>query len=255
MTASARARTAVTVLLPLITVMPLARAQEPAPIQDNSFLIEEAYNQEAGVVQHINTFTRVDGGHWAYSLTQEWPLGGIRHQLSYTLPVLQPKGAGAGIGDIALNYRYQLAGNPDARLLVAPRGTLLVPTGSEEKGRGTGELGFQTNLPVTYAVAPQIAAHGNAGFTAMRHAATNFNLGASAIWLARPSFNVVLEGLWLSDGADESAFLNPGIRWAFNFASGVQVVPGLAYTVGLGPSRGEDGVFLYLSLEHRFRRQ
>lgn len=29
-----------------------------APIQDNSFLIEEAYNQEFGVVQHINTFTR-----------------------------------------------------------------------------------------------------------------------------------------------------------------------------------------------------
>ena len=25
-------------------------------IQDNSFLVEEAYNQEAGIVQHISTF-------------------------------------------------------------------------------------------------------------------------------------------------------------------------------------------------------
>src|SRR6185312_16420034 len=54
-----------------------------AQIQDNSFLIEEAYNQESGVVQHISTFERADGGDWAYSFTQEWPLGGIRHQLSY----------------------------------------------------------------------------------------------------------------------------------------------------------------------------
>ena len=27
---------------------------EPAPIQDNSFLVEEAYNQEDGVIQHIS---------------------------------------------------------------------------------------------------------------------------------------------------------------------------------------------------------
>ena len=35
-------------------------AQEPPtpPIADNSFLIEEAYNQDPGVVQHISTFSR-----------------------------------------------------------------------------------------------------------------------------------------------------------------------------------------------------
>jgi hypothetical protein len=33
-------------------------AQGTPPIQDNSFLIEEAYNQEPGVVQHISVFTR-----------------------------------------------------------------------------------------------------------------------------------------------------------------------------------------------------
>jgi hypothetical protein len=34
-------------------------APEPGPIQDNSFLAEEAYNQEPGVVQHIQTFTHL----------------------------------------------------------------------------------------------------------------------------------------------------------------------------------------------------
>jgi hypothetical protein len=41
--------------------------------------------------------------------------------------------------------------------------------------------------------------------------------------------------------------------WAFD-AGSVQVVPGVAYTIGLGPTRGEDALFLYLSLEHSFRR-
>lgn len=31
-------------------------AEEPKKIRDNSFLIEEAYNQESGVIQHIQTF-------------------------------------------------------------------------------------------------------------------------------------------------------------------------------------------------------
>src|SRR5512144_2099823 len=39
----------------------------PPPIQDNSFLVEEAYNQDPGVVQTIQTYARVAGtGDWAY---------------------------------------------------------------------------------------------------------------------------------------------------------------------------------------------
>ena len=51
-----------------------AIAAEPG-IQDNSFLVEEAYNQEFGVVQHISSFTRFwDSKDWNYSFTQEWPV-------------------------------------------------------------------------------------------------------------------------------------------------------------------------------------
>jgi hypothetical protein len=59
-----------------------ALAQERAPqsitdktpvIQDNSFLVEEAYNQEEGVVQHINTFVRQHNGDLLYTFTQECP--------------------------------------------------------------------------------------------------------------------------------------------------------------------------------------
>ncbi len=73
----------------------------PSAIQDNSFLIEEAYNQEAGVVQHISTFTRLRGGDWVYTFTQEFPVASLKHQLSYTF-VAQKTGTapddGKGLG-------------------------------------------------------------------------------------------------------------------------------------------------------------
>jgi hypothetical protein len=125
-------------------------------IQDNSFLIEEAYNQESGVVQHIGSFARSSTGNWAFAFTQEWPLGGIHHQLSYTIPLQSSKATGTGLGDVALNYRYQLLGNPEARTLVAPRFSLLFAYRRRQVGTGTGGLSFQGNLPVTFVLTPRL---------------------------------------------------------------------------------------------------
>ena len=243
-----------------------------AQIQDNSFLIEEAYNQESGVVQHITTFSRPSGGEaWAYGFTQEWPLTGIRHQLSYTIPV-QKDGGGTGLGDVALNYRHQLLGNPEAATVFAPRLSLLLPTGNHEQGRGAGAVGLQTNLPLSLVLAPQVVTHWNAGATITPSArnplgdeatTASFNLGASAIWLLRPSFNLMVEALWLSEASvagagetvrDEFLLLNPGFRGAFDLGS-LQIVPGVAYTFDLGSGPDEDALFVYLSFEHPFKRQ
>jgi hypothetical protein len=241
-------------------------------IQDNSFLIEEAYNQESGVVQHISTFERADGGDWAYNFTQEWPLGGIRHQLSYTIPVENLEGLGTGLGDVALNYRYQLVGNPGARTVAAPRLSILLPTGDEEKGRGEGAVGFQVNLPLTLVLSNQLVTHWNAGVTVTPSVPVplggtstthSFKFGGSVVWLFRPSVNFLLETVLddsdvvLADGrlVDQTGWvLNPGVRWAFDLGD-LQIVPGLAYTIGLGEGPDENALFLYLSFEHPFKRQ
>jgi hypothetical protein len=78
------------VLVPLLLIFAgIVRAQsaptasargEPPPIQDNSFLMEEAYNQEEGVVQHINAFQWMRGGEWLATFTQEWPVPKQAHQ-------------------------------------------------------------------------------------------------------------------------------------------------------------------------------
>jgi hypothetical protein len=241
-------------------------------IQDNSFLIEEAYNQGRGVVQHIGTFQRSNGGDWEFGFTQEWPLGGLRHQLSYGIPIQNVEGLGTSLGDIALNYRYQLTGHPEARTVVAPRISLLLPTGDEEEGRGSGGLGFQSNLPLTLVLGTQLVTHWNAGATVTpsahnalgdRATTTAFKLGGSVVWLLRPSFNFLVEALWEStesvvgDGRtarEESWLLNPGFRLAFDLPADLQIVPGLAYTFGLGPDADQDALFVYLSFEHPFKR-
>lgn len=242
-------------------------------IQDNSFLLEEAYNQETGVVQHISAFQRVEDGDWAYNFTQEWPLGGIRHQLSYTVPLESVEGFGVGLGDVGLNYRYQLAGNPDAATVAAPRFTVLFPTGNEQEGRGTGGVGFQLNFPVTLVLSHRFVTHWNAGATltpsarnSLGESATthNWNFGASLVWLFRPSFNFLLESILddsrtvVGDGlvvSETGWVISPGLRWAIDASNDLQIVPGVAYTIGLGQGPDENALFLYLSFEHPFRRQ
>jgi hypothetical protein len=254
-----------------------AHAQKaPPPIQDNSFLVEEAYNQEKSVVQHINTFTYFATSHdWAYSFTQEWPVGGLRHQLSYTLTSVRP-GAfashGAGIGDALINYRYQVLGSGETRVAFAPRMSLILPSGDPEFGRGYGGTGVQTNLPLSVVLLPKLVSHWNAGATLVPHArndsgdravAWSYNAGQSFIWLARPRFNVLLEAYYANAQTVAAPgktawlptlFLNPGIRWAYNLSRGLQIVPGLAVPIGVGPSAGERGVFVYLSFEHPFHK-
>jgi hypothetical protein len=206
-------------------------AQEPAPIADNSFLIEEAFNQESGVVQHISTLLRA-GRVWSYSFTQEWPLAGQRHQLSYTIPVEQ------GVGAVAINYRQQVTGIGGGTAF-APRLSVLVPTDSDD---GTA---LQLNLPISTMLARPVVAHVNAGATATRHSKTLYNAGTSLIWLARPTINVMLELVWTGDAQSGDLIVNPGVRWAHNVGS-LQVVPGISFPDG-------RDTFFYLSFEHPFK--
>ncbi len=256
---------------------PKDSSNDTPQIQDNSFLVEEAYNQEFGVVQHIQSLQRFwNSKDWIYTFTQEWPVDASpRHQLSYTLTALhsgEQPGSGAGFGDVVLNYRYQLLGNGKAKVAFAPRFSVLLPTGNYRLGRGAGGAGIQGALPLSLVLTRKLVTHWNAGATIIPNARNTagetgttfgYNLGQSFVWLAHPRFNVLLETVfnrsqqvtapntteWTSD-----LLLSPGIRWAYNFKNGLQIVPGIAVPFGLGPSNGEKGIFLYLSFEHPYRK-
>ena len=253
-------------------------AKESPPIQDNSFLVEEAYNQEHGVVQHISTFSRMwNSKDWSYSFTQEWPsVRNWRHQFSYTFIGMHAgafNGTGAGLGDTVLNYRYQVTGSGDSRFAFAPRMSVLFPTGDATAGRGSGGAGIQANLPVSIVIHRRLVSHWNAGSTFvpraqsaghLRASSVGYTVSQSFIFLANPRLNFLLETSVsnfqsvVGQGRTEWTklrYISPGIRWAFNFKSGLQIVPGVAVPIGFGPSAGEKGLFLYLSFEHPFGKR
>jgi hypothetical protein len=251
-----------------------AQATEPAgpPIQDNSFLIEEAYNQDAGIVQHIFTFqTHRGSSDFEGSFTQEWPVGSIKHQLSYDLFLIR-SGHETGLGDVRINYRYQAIGTGLTRLAVAPRLSVTLPTGDWKKGQGIGAAGVETMLPVSYVLSPLFTTHFDAGL-ALTPSARNtagdranvyaITLGHSLILTTHPNVQFLVETLYDRDQVvtgkgttdwTDDLVISPGVRGAINFASGLQIVPGIAVPIGVGPSHGERGVFLYLSFEHPFKR-
>jgi hypothetical protein len=255
--------------LVVVAFAPVTGSAGERPIQDNSFLIEEAYNQEPGVVQHISTFQRSKvTGDWFYTLTDEWPAPGQNHQIGVTIPVQGlGSGGGRGIGDVALNYRYQLAGSGEARLACAPRLSVSFPSGDAERGFGLGGSALQVNIPVSMLLNEWLVTHFNIGgtYAPSTHAsgsATGFNVGQSLIYLLRPTFNLMLEAAFTevdvttggTTDRTSTMTLNPGFRAAHNFGS-VQIVGGVALPLGLGPSRGDNGVLLYLSFEHPLGRE
>jgi len=235
-------------------------------IQDNSFLIEEAYNQDAGVVQHIATLRRQDRG-WFFAFTQEWPIGSQTHQFSYTLPYAWLRGDGeraSGVGDVMLNYRWQALVETDRTPAFAPRFSLILPSGDADRDLGTGSTGYQISLPVSKVITDRVTVHGNAGLTSYLdvngRSPTSYNLGGSAIYAVTRNFNLMLEavGEW-SETVDvageierETSFtLSPGFRRGFDLSPG-QLVVGVAAPIRFAGGTPDYGVFLYLSVEHSF---
>lgn len=270
----------------------LSVAQDDADeveIKDNSFLVEEAYNQEPGVVQHIfNWFPaweRNAGGRertFDFVFTQEWPIFSQTHQISYTIPLShyhrsplnEPVTSEDGLGDILLNYRLQVFDGEDEPFAFSPRFSLVFPSGDPDKELGSGRMGYQINLPFSKDL-EKWAFHFNAGLTvtpdvgsrppvnmpSVDRTLNGYNLGASAIYKLRPAFHLMLETVVLWDEALEhdwqnnrsfQAIVSPGFRWAMFTRGDTQCVFGAAVPIGASREAANIGAFFYLSFEHRF---
>jgi len=244
------------------------------PLQDNSFLLEEAYNQEAGVVQHIvNGVWDRESGDWLLSVSQEWPVPDARHQFSYTL-LYQWAGdpeSETGIGPVQLNYRYQ-ALTEDAHLpAVAPRLSVLLPTGTLADEFGAGSTGVQIGLPVSKQVTRHWEVNLNLGGTVFpsaeapddpgrREQLLDGSAAASVIWEPYDAINFLCEVLILQTeeitrggtAYHTHPLVNPAVRVGWNGPGGVQWVLGAGVPIGFGGDAGQLGVFLYLSIENAF---
>jgi DtxR family transcriptional regulator, Mn-dependent transcriptional regulator len=247
---------------------------EPFKITDNSFLVEEAFNQEAGVVQNIFGAMRSQGA-WASTFTQEWPAPSQTHQLSYTVAFLNGDEA-SGFGDTLINYRYQAAEEGPGRVAMSPRVSVVLPTGNRGKGLGDGSAGLQFNLPVskqlndwyvhwngglTWLPKAQGELRGDASDERERHNLVSPFIAASAIYRLEQMLNLMLETVV---SFDQSAVaggttrtttytLSPGFRGGWNVGE-AQLITGLALPISWSDGERDTGAFLYLSYELPFKK-
>jgi hypothetical protein len=252
--------------------------EQPA-IEDNSFLIEEAFNQRMGVLQHIFNVNVNDFGSRdvTYSFTQEIPLTDESHQLSYSLnyqshnPTDSSSGVVSGLSDIYVSYRPLLS-DASRWAMVIPRFTIILPTGKSADGLGGGAFGFQFNLAITKRISNKLMTHYNFGYTkffkydsyafingehtlAYERDLTDPNAGMSIVWSARQKVNFLLESVISRNGFIQNNgvvghawhhIVNPGVRFSINTKQ-MQLVPGISYQLDVNSK--ERGVFLYFSIE------
>ena len=189
-----------------------------------------------------------------YTFTQEWPFRGMRNQLSYTIPALHNNGI--GIGDIQLNYRLQAVGNPDGPVALAPRLTAILADRFQyrisrfRQRRAAASPARQHPSGAGAGLPPECGRH-----LASQRQESLRPVGIHHELQPRRQRNLVgQEPAQLPDGmglagcgtgggerwysAKQAMLLNPGVRVGFDFESGLQIVPGVAYTVGVGPSDG-----------------
>lgn len=270
-------------LLPALAASAQAVAQpqaaaraEPFAIADNSFFVEEAFNQEAGIFQNIVGMLRING-RWGATFTQEWPVRSQTHQLSYTL-AWSGIGGASGAGDTLINYRFQALDEGPGRPAFSPRASLILPTGRSADGLGGGSAGLQVNLPFSKQ-AGDVYLHWNAGTTWLFDAPQQAEgsgddsatgggralvspfVAASAIYRLKPMLHAMFETVVSSDSSngpggvsrETSVTFSPGFRVGWNIERKQIVVGAAAPTVWAG-GEAQTGVFGYFSYELPFTK-
>jgi hypothetical protein len=237
---------------------------EPFKIIDNSFLVEEAFNQDPGTFQNIYSTIRANGV-WAAAFTQEWPLFSETHQVSYAL--LWEVGSGERSFDATvLNYRLQVLREGRGTPAFAPRVGVMLPSA----GENGDPWGLQINLPFSKRTR-EVYWHWNAGMTWMPSAEVGEetvsivspSLGGSAIYALASMLHLMLEVTanfveFESDSSTRRASTltaSPGVRGGWNITPRQQVVLGVAVpTTWSTRDRREAAALLYASYELPFRR-
>lgn len=239
----------IAILLSLLPSGLAGQDAKPFAIADNSFLVEEAFNQEKGIFQNILFVQRSKDGLYNFQFTQEWPVGGIRHQLSYTVP-LDVQGSRATRGTVALNYRLQALEETASQPAFSPRLSMLLPTAPD------GEFGLQTNMPLSKQFG-DVYLHFNAGYTLSTFdnglGDGQPSLAGSTILRVKPMFHLMAESVYLpsANGSFSSWVVSPGFRGGWNIGD-KQLIVGAAVPIGLLTSDDSYALITYFSYELPF---
>lgn len=250
----------------LILCMLLSQLVMAEAVEDNSFLVEEAYNQEPGVVQFINVYQKnKETNDWNYTFINEIPMGSQSHQFSYEFPFIHTDSSSStDIGDVKFNYRYEFFRSD--KIVTTGRFSVKTPTGKYDKGMGTGQTGQEISLVSSVIVSDKWVQHWNMGASYTPNSKnasgakadnSSFFLANSNVWLFTDNLNFMLETVATSTEAttadkktewSSTVTLSPSLRYAIDYKDW-QFVPGFAVPTGVGPTAGTVQYLVYLSIE------
>ncbi len=252
---------------------------QPA-FEDNSFLLEEAFNQPMGVIQHVASLSwnKLKQGDVNFNFTQEIPITDLKHQFSYSLNYSLMKSVDrgntkSGFGDMYISYRPSLM-NEKQWMMLAPRITLILPTGNASQGLGQGGWGGQLNVAITKRLSRRLITHYNFGATFIYKAdyypdtttepvptyqrnLYHKNAGIGLIWIAQRKCHVMLECTSnftqsiKNNGrtfTQHQGIVSPGLRYCIDNGK-MQIVPGVAVPLTIAGGTMDVGVLFYLSFE------
>ena len=214
---------------------------------------------------------------WSFSFEQESWLFTENHQVALSIPFSHLREDGEkqrGVGDIQIEYRYQLTDERPNVPAVAPGFGLILPTGNRDKGTGNGVVGYEWNIAASKKVASRLALHANLGLTYLpkvrvrlddqrlspKRSLVSYDVGASAVFALSSNIHMLLE--WVGEFEEEindkgkkehdfKAVLSPGIRAAVINKDRLQLLVGVGIPIGVTGPAENYGVLLYLSVEHK----
>jgi hypothetical protein len=234
---------------------------QPMSIEDNSFLVEEAFNQSPGVIQYT-VINQVNRGIAELNLECEMPLKGEFHQLSVSIPAKVFQST-VGIEDIMISYRPLLL-DRHRWAMVTPRVSVILPTGKVSRGFGDGSWGIECNVALTKQLSRRLISHVNVGssssFKKMQEQLHQNRLhyesaGTSLIFAAAKGLDLMAEVTTSNVKLDSNAastwnFIgNPGFRFCLKMNQFL-VVPGMSAPFTLLSGRATvSEVLIYISIE------
>ena len=214
--------------------------------------------------------------------TQEWGFFSQAHQFSYSIPYSRvvpetgfraaPSRPTTGFSDVNINYRYQLLNETGALPAIAPRITVIAPSGDDRRGLGNGSTGTQVNIPISKIIGDRYTVHGNFGHTRLfdvdGQETKSYHAGGSFIYAYSRNLNFMFEFLreWNQE-VDAGALVransftfSPGVRYALDvkvegFGVGQLVLGVGAPMVFTNGEKNSYGAIFYASFEHAFRRK
>jgi hypothetical protein len=209
----------------LLLALPLL-AGEPSPIEDQAFFAESAWAGGGGASQYAMFVLR--DAH-AFEVAQVWSPDGGRSHFGYTVPLYRDERT--GLGDVAVHFRRQLAGNTASRCALAARASMILPT--RHAHFGGSSAGVQVNIPLSVRVHERLSTHTNLGATWFRSRENELSLAQSVALDLPGNVTFSVEGAYTrAAGGDALLVVRPGVQLSIETPAGLTIVPGIAAALG-----------------------